>query len=132
VHEPMSLVPTDTHLLIRAHAPAAGVGIVRPAGRLDAFTAPALLEQLKFRLHDGVEHDLVLDVQDITVIDAAGVAALLAVQREARDCAVALHITGLSPLLAGTGLPVRAQSTEELVDRLLHPRALLTTSGSGH
>ncbi|WP_219418286.1 STAS domain-containing protein [Pseudonocardia nigra] len=121
-----STPPGEAYLLIRSYSPAPGIGIVRPLGRLEALTAPQLLEHLKFRLHDGPGRHVVLDLQDVAAVDSAGITALLAAHREAADGEIAFHITGADPLLLAAGLPVLPVSTEELVERLAHPRTLLT------
>jgi anti-sigma B factor antagonist len=60
-----------------------GVFVLAVAGELDMLTAPRLSQTLEEALADEPRL-LVVDLSDVTFLDSAGLAALLAARREAR------------------------------------------------
>lgn len=58
-----------------------GVACLRLAGPLTAATAPSLRARVCQAVHDYREARLLIDLQAVTAVDAAGVAALLEAQR---------------------------------------------------
>jgi anti-sigma B factor antagonist len=60
------------------------IAIVRPLERIDAFTAPALREKLDGLARNGA-HSFVVDLAATPFMDSAGMAALVALLKRARQ-----------------------------------------------
>ena len=60
------------------------VVVVKPHGRVDAFTVPSLRERFGQFLHDGVVQ-FVCDLSQVPFIDSAGMAALVALLKHTRE-----------------------------------------------
>ena len=69
-----------------------GVQIVSPKGEIDVFTA----EKLKSALHDAEascgEHDLVVDLSEVTFLDSTGIGVLVGALRRRREQDATLHL----------------------------------------
>jgi anti-anti-sigma factor len=83
------------------------VTVIRPRDGLDFAAAPALREQLIDVLHRGTDL-LVLDLSQVPVCDAAGVAVLIGTQRRAGLLGVTMRLVAPSlaveKVLRATGL----------------------------
>jgi anti-anti-sigma factor len=83
------------------------VTVIRPRDGLDFAAAPALRERLIDALHRGT-NPLVLDLSQVPVCDAAGLAVLIGTQRRARLLGVTMRLVAPSPsvqkALRATGL----------------------------
>lgn len=88
-----------------------GVWVVAPVGEIDLVTAPRLREHLLAALDNDLHH-LVVRLDLVSFLDSAGVSALVAAYRHAREAhiefrlaapgdpvAKVLHITGLDSLI---------------------------------
>lgn len=56
---------------------------VAPRGRIDAFSAPELREQVDILIEDGAHH-FVLDLTNVPFLDSAGLAVLVSVLKRSR------------------------------------------------
>lgn len=69
-----------------------GIQIVSPKGEIDVFTA----ERLKSALHDAEsscgEHDLIVDLSDVTFLDSTGIGVLVGALRRRREQNATLHL----------------------------------------
>lgn len=117
-------------LEVRLHAPAPGVAVVRVAGELDMFTAPLLREHLADQLP--ICSHVVVDLEEVRFIGSHGLLALVDAYTAARAAGVALFITAtvgpaVARVLQITGLnavlPLHDSGTDELIERLVHPRS---------
>jgi anti-anti-sigma factor len=80
--------------------------VVKPAGRLDALSMPELKETLKHLAR--ARHAIVVDLSEITSVDATGVTALVAGKKHARENGVGFCLAAVpwrcSRALAAAGL----------------------------
>lgn len=69
-----------------------GVQVVSPKGEIDVFTA----EKLKGALHEAEslcdEHDLVVDLSEVTFLDSTGIGVLVGALRRRREQGATLHL----------------------------------------
>lgn len=98
--------------------------IVALHGDLDIATAPALRERLLGTLHPDT-HLLVLDLGEVSLCDAAGLAVLIGTQRRATRLGITLRLAAPSPqtakLLHITGLDRSLTVYPTLSDALTPP-----------
>ena len=78
---------------LKVHATARdGVQIVSPAGEIDVFTA----EKLKSALHDAesdcADHDLVVDLSEVSFLDSTGIGVLVGALRRRREDNATVHL----------------------------------------
>jgi len=86
---------------IEADRPGPGVVLVRASGDLDAYTAPGLRTHLYEATDGGADAELVVvDLQNITFIDSAGLGTLVGAHRRMRERGGRLRIVRPPPLVA--------------------------------
>ena len=86
---------------IEVDRPEPGVVLLRASGDLDAYTAPGLRTQLHEATEGGGDAELVVvDLQQITFIDSAGLGALVGAHRRMRERGGRLRIVRPPPLVA--------------------------------
>lgn len=96
--------------------------LVAVAGELDVFTIVQLAERLSC-LTDAGSGNVVLDLTDLTFIDAAGLATIVNVRRQLRDADRRLVVRNPSP-------PVRSVLQVTGLSDILDPQPALTQSSA--
>src|SRR4051794_29708507 len=85
--------------------------MVRLAGELDLAAVADVMELTRAALHRGVLDELVIDLSDVTFIDAAGLGALVITRNLAESASVEIVLQGMSSrfvrVLEVTGLAER-------------------------
>ncbi len=89
------------------------LAIIRPAGRLNMVTAPALREVVAQAVQSGKSH-LVVDLAEVEFMDSSGLGALIGALKTTRDAGGDLRI-------ASPGEQVRMVLKLSNVDRILKP-----------
>jgi len=92
-----------------------GQARVAVRGEIDRDNAAHLREELLAVLRRGGSHRFVVDLAGVPLLDAAGVAVLLAVREAARVRGVRVHAVGLQPFVA------RVVAASGLRDILVNP-----------
>lgn len=95
---------TEFGLSVASHGAAQVVWL---RGEVDLYTAPLMEQQLQQLLADGAR-EIVVDLAEVTFLDAAGLGALVRTVSRLRRCDGAMHVRSPSPsvqkTLAITGL----------------------------
>src|SRR4051794_35006073 len=73
--------------------------MVRLAGELDLAAVADVMELTRVALHRGVLDELIIDLSEVTFIDAAGLGALVITRKLADSASVDIVLQGMSPRL---------------------------------
>ena len=69
-----------------------GVPIVSPAGEIDVFTAEKLKGALQDAESSSGEHDLIVDLSEVSFLDSTGIGVLVGALRRRREQDATLHL----------------------------------------
>jgi anti-anti-sigma factor len=90
--------PTALHIVAQ-NSPSPTTARVRVVGEVDMVTAPMLRERLVRVLHAGRPTALEIDLAAVTLLDCAGIGALVAVRTAALQVGCRMQVRHLQPIV---------------------------------